>query len=165
MLVVGKTIKVHGLKGELKTQSLLDSPDLFIKIKSVEIKNKSYNVEHVRVSGDFVFLKLQLIDTVDDAKLLCGHDVLVEKDQLPPLPKGRFYINDLIGCIVMADTTRIGKIKDVLQYGAADVLVLTKEGKTIMLPWVKDLFISVDTDKKLIFANAKKISEVAVYEN
>ena len=165
MLTVGKTLKVHGLKGELKTQSFLDSPDLFKKIKSVNIKGKTYTVEQARLSGEFVLLKLKSIDTVESAKLLCGSEILADKDQLPTLPEGRYYISDLIGCIVMADKIRVGKIKDVLQYGAADVIVMTKEGKTIMLPWVKDLFLDVDTEKKIIFADEKKVNEVAVYED
>lgn len=165
MLVVGKTLKVHGLKGELKTQSFLDSPDLFKKIKSVFIKGKEYAVESTRLNGEFVLLKLKTIDTVDQAKLLCGLEITTEKTQLPSLPEGRYYISDLIGCIVIAEKNRIGRVKDVLQYGSADVIVLTKEGKTIMLPWVKDLFISIDTDTKIIIADKKKIDEVAVYED
>ena len=165
MLVVGKTLKVHGLKGELKTQSFLDSPDLFNKIKSVVIKNKRYSVEKARQNGEFVLLKLASVDTVDAAKELCGLEVQAEKEQLPTLPDGRFYISDLIGCIVMAEKERVGKIKEVLQYGAADVLVLTKEGKTIMLPWVKNLFDSVDIDRKLKKKKKKTVDEVAVYED
>ena len=165
MLNVGKTLKVHGLKGELKTQSFLDSPDLFKKIRTVFIKNIAYSVEKTRRSGEFVLLKLKNVDTVDDAKKLCGLEVFADKSDLPELPEGRYYIAELIGCIVMSDTQRIGRIKDVLQYGSADVIVLTKEGKTIMLPWIKGLFTEIDVEKKLIFADKEKLAEVAVYED
>ncbi len=165
MLVVGKTLKVHGLKGELKTQCYLDSPDLFKKIPVVRLKNKDYDVEQARRSGEFVLLKLKGVDTVDDAKSLCNIEISAEKDKMPPLPDGRYYIADLIGCIVMSGTERVGKIKDVLQYGSADVVVLTKEGKTIMLPWVKGVFVSIDTERKLVYADKEKLNEVAVYED
>ena len=165
MLIVGKTLKVHGLKGELKTQCYLDSPDLFKKIPVVQLKNKEYAVEQARKSGDFVLLKLKGIDNVDDAKVLCNLEVSAEKEKMPPLPDGRYYIADLIGCIVMSGTERVGKIKEVLQYGSADVIVLTKEGKTIMLPWVKGVFVSIDTERKLVYADKDKLSEVAVYED
>ncbi len=165
MLLIGKTIKVHGLKGELKTQCFLDSPDLFKKIRSIFVNNNTYSVEQSRVSGQFVLLKLKGIDTVDDAKKICGLDIYAEKDKMPKLPQGRYYIADLLGCIVMSSTVRVGKIKDVLQYGAADVIVLTKEGKEIMLPWIDGLFTSVDIEKKLIYVNEQKLNEVAVYED
>ncbi len=165
MLSVGKLLKVHGLKGELKTQCFLDSPALFKKISVVFVKGTKYFVEQARVSGQFVLLKLKKIDTVDDAKNLCGEEVFAEKEDMPSLPEGRFYIADLIGCIVMSEGNRVGRVKDVLQYGSADVIVLTKEGNTVMLPWVSGLFTSVETDKKLIFADAKKLAEVAVYED
>lgn len=165
MLIVGKTLKVHGLKGELKTQCYLDSPDLFKKIPVVQLKNKEYAVEQARKSGDFVLLKLKGIDNVDDAKALCNLEVSAEKEKMPPLPDGRYYIADLIGCIVMSGTERVGKIKEVLQYGSADVIVLTKEGKTIMLPWIKGVFVSIDTERKLVYADKDKLSEVAVYED
>ncbi|MBO4538993.1 MAG: 16S rRNA processing protein RimM [Clostridia bacterium] len=164
-MLVGKTLKTHGLKGELKTQSFLDSPALFKKISSVRINDKDYSVEQARTSGEFVLLKLKGIDTVDAAQVLCGADVIADKNKMPALPVGRYYIADLIGCIVMSGTERVGKIKDVLQYGSADVIVMTKEGKSIMLPWIEGVFVSVDTDKKLIYADKEKLKEVAVYED
>ena len=164
-MLVGKTLKTHGLKGELKTQCFLDSPHLFKKISSVRLNNKEYTVEQARVGGDFVLLKLKNVDGVDAAKVLCGVDVFVDKNKMPALPAGRYYIADLVGCIVMAGTERVGKIKDVLQYGSADVIVMTKEGKSIMLPWVEGVFVSVDTEKKLIYADKDKLKEVAVYED
>ena len=164
-MLVGKTLKTHGLKGELKTQCFLDSPNLFKKIPSVRINDKEYKVEQARTNGEFVLLKVKGVDTVEAAKVLCGMEVIADKDKMPSLPAGRYYIADLVGCIVMCGTERVGKIKDVLQYGSADVIVMTKEGKSIMLPWVEGVFVSVDTEKKLIYADKDKLKEVAVYED
>ena len=165
MPIVGKILKAHGLKGELKTDCFLDSPHLFAEISEVKIKDKYFSVEKTRTSGNFVLLKLHGIDTIESASLFAGQEVIVDKDKMPLLQEGRYYIDDLVGCIVFADKIRLGKIKEILQYGAADVIVLTKEGKKILLPWVSDLFISVDTTAKLIFANKKRFDEVAVYED
>lgn len=165
MLTVGKTLKVHGLKGELKVQCFLDSPALFSKIEKISLLKQEYFIEKARVNGEFVLLKLKGVDDANKAQELCGAEIFAEKTELPPLPDGRFYIADLIGCVVQSNGERVGKIKDVLQYGSADVLVLTKEGKTIMLPWVKDLFATVSIDSKVIEADKKRLEEVAVYED
>ncbi len=165
MLIIGKAIKTHGLKGECKLECFCDSPSTLKNLKSVYIRNTVYEVEKITVSGAFVYIKIKNIDTVEEAKKLIGLEFSAEKQALPPLPEGRYYIADLVGCSVYADAEKLGTVKDVLQYGAADVLVMKKEGKEILFPWTEDIFTEVDTEAKKIIVNKPRFDEVAVYED
>ena len=67
-------------------------------------------------------------------------------------------MQDLLGLVVTDGETRLGVITDVLQYGAADVLVLD-EGKR-MVPYLKRLVLSVDLEQRTMTVDAKVWQEV-----
>ena len=165
MLSVGKILKTHGLKGELKVQSYLDSPYLFREITDVVVKDTAYKIKSARVAGEFIFVLFDGFDTIDSVTNFVGAEIFCEKNNLPPLSEGRYYIAELIGCDVFAGDERIGKMREMLQNGSADVFVVKKDGKSILFPWINGLVERIDTDKKTIILNRKVFGEVAVYED
>lgn len=165
MLSVGKILKPHGIKGELKVESYMDSAESFLPIKHVKIKNTTYTIKKVRVSGGFVYLFFDGIDNMDMAEKLRSCEIFAERTELPDLPIDRYYICDLIGCSVSDGDKVYGKIKDVLNYGSADIVVLSKQGKEISFPWIKEVEKSIDIDAKLFLVNKDKFQEVVVYED
>ena len=76
------------------------------------------------------------------------------------LEENEFYIADLVGSEVFVETSKIGILKQVLQYGSADIFVLDSNGKEIMMPFVNGLVNSFDSEKKVIILNKDKYSEV-----
>ena len=111
-----------------------------------------YEIESIKYYKDQVILKLCGIDTVEMAETLKNQKVYADKEDLPPLPEGAFYIADLIDVkAYLEDGTYVGAVKDVLQNGPTDIFVLKKEdGGEVMIPRVKEFipFISV-IDKKM----------------
>ena len=63
--------------------------------------------------------------------------------------KSEFYIKDILGMDVLADTGEfIGKIKDVFRTGSNDVYEVTREGKKPMyLPAIKDVILKYDLEE------------------
>ena len=127
MLSVGKTLKAHGIKGEIKVMSYMDSPDCFVGVKKIIINNTTYPVTRVRVSGNCVIIKLKGIDDMNTAETLRDYEVFAQREDLPPIPEDRYYITDIIGCSVTDGEVVYGKIKDVLNYGSADVIIAKKQ--------------------------------------
>ena len=166
MLKVGKILRPHGVKGEVKTESYLDSPDLLARTKTVFIGGTKYTVEFGRVSGGFCLLKLSGISDMNGAESLRNLELSAEKSDLPPLSVGRFYISDLLGCKVFVSDTYIGKLTDILQNGAKDVYTVENEsGKTVYFPLADGVITDINIAEKRITADRNRFDEVAVYED
>ena len=82
------------------------------------------------------------------------------------MPQDRYFISDLVDCNVQLDDgAKVGVVKSVLQYGAADVFVCSDGEKEVSFPFLKDLIVDVNVERKTIVLNSKRFSEVAVYED
>lgn len=166
MLAVGKILKAHGIRGEMKIESFLDSPDCFTNVKRIFIDCNPFEIERFSLfKGDYLYIKLKEISDMTQANLYVGKTLYCDSSDLPKPDEGSFYINEIIGCKVSDGKNEYGRIKSVLQYGSSDVMVCEKQGKTIMFPWVKSLEAKVDVDAKLFIVNAERLAEVIVYED
>ncbi len=152
LMELGYVNNVRGLRGEIKVIHYCDYKEFFEELDSVFIQNTEYEIESIKYYKDQVILKLSGIDTVEQAETLKNQTVYAEKDALPPLPEGVFYIADLIGVkAYLEDGSYVGEVTDVLQNGPTDILELKQEdGSQLLIPRVKEFvpYISV-TDKKM----------------
>lgn len=167
MLSVAKIVKPQGIKGELKLDCELDSPEMLRGFEEVFIGGEIYDVESFRISGGDAYVKLKQVNDRNSAEKLRGKSLEVPREKAPALPEGRFYIADLIGSEVVSDSgENFGKLKNVLQYGSADVYVISGgKGKEISFPALKKVLNKVDTDAKIITVKAEEFEKVAVYED
>ena len=165
MIAIGKIVKAHGIGGDVKITSFMDSPSSFTLFKGFYVKETFYKATKIRVMNDFVLVKLSGIDTMNDAETLRDQIVYCKEEDLPSLTEGRYYINDILGCTIIAGEEQKGKITDVLQYGSADVVVFRFGTVMGMFPWVKDLNVVVDKEKKLFRVEPKRFDEVVSYED
>ena len=98
------------------------------------------------------------------AELLRNKDLEVDRKDAVRLDKDRYFIVDIISCDVFVGEEKIGTLIDVLQYGSADVYVIsTKKGKA-MIPAIKRILVSVDVDNKKIVLDKQAYDDLVVYE-
>lgn len=71
------------------------------------------------------------------------------------LPEGRYYIFDMIGLEVQDTKGNVlGTLTDVLQPGANDVYVVSKEGEPDQLfAAIDDVIIDIDMDKRMMIVD------------
>lgn len=82
-------------------------------------------------------------------------EIQVRREDLVELPEGRYYIFDMIGMEVQ-DTKGavLGTLTDVLQPGANDVYVVSKDGEPDQLfPAIDGVVISIDVEKQLMIVD------------
>ena len=136
-LETGEIVSTHGIHGEVKILPWADSPEFLLQFKTLYLNGKPFDVESARVHKTCVLAKLRGVDTPEQAMLLRGQTVTVDREGLT-LPEGTVFIADLIGCRVLGDDgAEIGKIKDVLTMPSSDVYVIEGE-KKYMIPSVKE---------------------------
>ena len=166
---IGVVTKPQGIAGEIKVHPYTDDIQRFCDLKSVFLEQKgnkvNYEVESVRVNANAAYLQLAGVDTRNDAELLRGVSVWVDRAHAVELPEGSYFICDLIGMRVTADGKDLGVLADVLQYGAADVYVVkTSQGK-LSFPALKRVIKKVDPEQKHMELDAAALEEVAIHEN
>ena len=76
---IGRIVKPQGLKGEVKLQLSTNNLAVFNNLKEIYIGNSSAKIEHLRLKGNFVYIKLKGIDDIDKAELLRGKEVYIDK--------------------------------------------------------------------------------------
>lgn len=164
MLSIGKVLKPQGIKGELKIAHYLDAPDDFVGISSLYAAGKEFKLERVRITDEAVYIKLYGIDDRNAAETLRGAKLGIPRDAAPEPAEGRYYIADLIGLDVVANDGKLGKIKSVVQNGAADVYVV-EGNKNFMFPALKSVIKKVDLSTKSVAIDTEELEKVAVYED
>ena len=164
-LEVGKVLKVQGIKGEVKISCFLDDSAMLKSVKQLYIGSNTYSVEKFRPDGAFCYVKLLGVSDRNAAEALRNWTVYADKECVT-VPKDRYFITDLIDCNVVLDNgVNVGIVKDVLQYGSADVFVCSNGEKEISFPFFKDMIVEVNIERKTIVLIGKRFSEVAVYED
>ena len=74
------------------------------------------------------------------------------------LPKGHYFIADLIGCNVFdADNNEaLGVITEVSETGANDVWHILKDGKEYLVPAIPPVIVKVDTENDTVIIRPLK---------
>ena len=137
LLETGEIVSTHGIQGEVKILPWADGPEFLLDFDTFYLKGKPFEVLSSRVHKTCVLAKLKGIDTPEQATLLRGQVVCIDRSTVK-LPAGTVFIADLIGCRVIDEEDKeIGKIKDVLTMPSSDVYVIEGEHK-YMIPSVKE---------------------------
>lgn len=112
---------------------------------------QSIKVAEGQRHGKSVILRLEGHDDREQAAALIGSEIGAIRSELPEPEDGHYYWSDLAGLLVVhRDGTELGKVEDMLETGAHDVMVVRGEQERL-IPFVMDeVVISVDLDQKLI---------------
>lgn len=113
-----------------------------------------------RPHGNVVLMKLEGIDSVEKAQALRGKMLYIRRSDAH-LPKGSWFIAELIGCEVFdADDPekRWGTLTDVSRTGANDVWHITNEKGEYLIPAIPDVIVSTQVeDNRVVIRPLKGI--------
>ena len=144
-------INTHGVRGDIKLESLCDTPAVLAGLKRVYFyeggEYREVKVLHSSVFKSFVLVSLDGIDDMDKAMALKGKTLYAAREDFK-LKKGDYFIVDLIGLDVIDNASGkvYGKITDVINRGASDIYVVKTEGGERMMPAVKEFVKRVDLE-------------------
>ncbi|MBF7095829.1 ribosome maturation factor RimM [Alkalibacter mobilis] len=153
-LVVGKIAAAHGIKGEVKVMPLTDDPERFEELNEVRVKTRSgektLHIQGVRYHKNAILITFEEIKDRTQAESLKDFLLEIDREQAVELPEDRYFIVDLIGSDVYENETRIGVLKDVLQFGAADIYVVKTESKELMIPATRENIVDIDIENNRV---------------
>lgn len=143
----GEIVATHGVHGELKVLPWSDGPDFLLEFNRVRICGTQYKVENCRIQKTCNLLKLQGIDTMEDALALRGKTIEVYRCDISD---DVIFAAELVGVCVYAGDELIGKIADVLDYPGNKVYVVRGEHE-YMIPAVKQFILDTDMENETMY--------------
>ena len=139
----GEIVTTHGVRGEVKVLSWLDSPEMLCEFNRCRISGREYVMDSVRVQKTCNLVKLRGVDTMEDAQKLRGKTMELYREDIPD---ELIFAAELVDVEVYADGVRIGKIKEVLDYPGNSVYVVQGE-REYLIPAVKEFILSTDLER------------------
>jgi 16S rRNA processing protein RimM len=152
LVAVGRFVRPQGRKGELLTEPLSDRPGRLAGLQRAFVGTPEGGAREVRVQscwphkGRFV-LKLEGVDSIDDAERLRGLSLGIGEEELPPLPSGSYYHHQLLGLAVLDEAgATLGRVAELLDAGAAPVLVVRGAAGERLIPLAHAFVRRVDLE-------------------
>jgi 16S rRNA processing protein RimM len=150
LILVGQCLRPQGRRGEILTRPLSDNPERFQSLKRVFVETREGGCREVSVENawphkDRWVLKLEGVESIDAAEQLRGLRLGLLESALPPLDKGTYYHHQLRGLRVEDEQGRgLGVVEDLLETGAALVLVVRGADGERLVPFAESFVRQVD---------------------
>ena len=154
--VIGLVSRPHGVRGEIRVESLTDRPDRFARLSRVWLVRAGtelgeFDVESSRALGKAVGLKLHGLDTPEAVAALRGVEIQAEPLSADDLPAGTYYVSNLVGLDVRTDEGEpLGVVAEVMSCRANDVLVVRHGASERLLPLVGDVIVKIDLGERVV---------------
>lgn len=151
LVAIGRVVRPQGRKGEVLTEALSDRPHRFAQLRRAYVAAPGGGAREVRVTGCWAHkgrfvLKLEGVDSIDEAEGYRGLEIRIGEEELEDLPEGSYYHHQLKGLGVEDEGgLRLGTVADILETGGgAPVLVVRGPGGETLLPLVQSFIRRVD---------------------
>lgn len=148
-IYLGKLVNTHGIKGEVRIKSNFKYKDQVFKINNLLYigKNKDeLKITSYRVHKEFDMVTFEGINDINDVLKYKGENVYFDRDNINI---NGILNEDLIGIEVYSNRF-IGKVTDILESNAHQIIVIEKDGITNMVPFVDEFILNIDLENKKI---------------
>lgn len=146
---------VFGIRGWVKVSANTEYPDSLLDYRewrlSKDGRHRMIAVEAGKLAGGELQVKFEGVGDRDEAFLLRGYTIEVPRHTFAPTEENEYYWADLVGMQVLnRDNVVLGKVGNLMETGAHDVLVLEGEYGKKLIPFVSNYIDNVDIDSKTI---------------
>ena len=152
---LGSVTKLHGYSGEITVFLDVDRPENYKALKSVLIEVNMelvpYFVQQVSFKHNTIVLKLEDVETAEQAAILVHSDIYLPLSLLPALTGKKFYFHEVIGFeVIDAQEGVLGKITKILDLPKQAIIELFYKEKEVLIPITDEIINSVDRETKKI---------------
>lgn len=158
LVAIGKVIKPHGVRGEMRVEVLTDFPERFEETEEVHLIPPAKNgapegpgqiwllpVESTRAHHGRMLVKLKGVSSMDQAGWLRNYVLAVPEDELVELEEGEYWHWQLEGLDVVTPAgEKLGTLREVLTTPAHDLYCVATGQREILIPAVNEYVHEVD---------------------
>lgn len=155
LIEIGRVVKAHGIRGELKVLLHWERSDSLEHVGEVVVGRdasaRTFRIRAARPADRAVLLALVGVDDRDAAESLRGEPVSVRREALPPLADGEYYLCDLVGAAVVSPEGPVGQVVEVRVHPSVDTLVVkAPDGSLLEQPLSEPWIVAVDVAAKRV---------------
>lgn len=153
-LAVGRVLRPHGVRGELKVGMLTTHPEHLSDVETLYVGRdlRPYHPIGVRPHKNAMLIQLEGVTTREEAEAFRGALVSVSLRDAVPLETDEYYEHQIVGLQVETDTgERLGEVVETLTLpGANEVLVVHGTRGEILIPVTEEVVVGFDLDEERI---------------
>jgi 16S rRNA processing protein RimM len=162
-VTVARVLRPQGRRGEVACEILTDFPERLTRLSSVLLWDGTREPRQVPVRscwlsqsrGGQAIFHFEGCDSISGAENLVGLEVQIPLADRVQLPRGSYYVTDLIGCQVhTADERLVGFVTDVQftsnAVAGTPILVIDSPRAEVLIPLAEEICTSVDVAAKRI---------------
>ena len=113
-VLVGKYVKVHGIKGEIKVRSNFFYKDRIFQVgKKVFINDQEFIIKGYRKHQEYDMLTFEGINDINQIISLKGNFLYANREDLG-LKQEEYLDSDLIGLDLYQNNILVGKVRDIV---------------------------------------------------
>jgi 16S rRNA processing protein RimM len=151
LVTIGRDARPQGRRGEVVVTPFSDRPDRFPTLERAFAPGPGGSSRELRVTSSWPHkgrwvLKLEGIDSIDEAEGLRGADLRIGEEELAVLPEGSYYDHQLRGLeVVHAESGEtLGAVRGLIETGAVPVVQVDGEREEILIPLARAFVREVD---------------------
>lgn len=153
--LLGHISKLHGTKGEVVFHLDVDSPKEYSQMESVFIELNGelvpFFIEEIQIKNQKAEVKLEDIDSTEQAEVLTGKELYLPLTNLPPLTGTSFYYHEIIGFNVYDKYYGdIGSIKEIVDLPGQTVAKVEYRNQELLMPVTDPFILEVDRENKIL---------------
>ena len=145
MICIGKMTNTHGIKGEIRILSNFKyKMEVFKKDNYIYINGEKLKVKTYRVHKNYDMLTLEGYNDINEVLKFKGEKVYIDENDYN---FSGVLNEDLIGLDVYSNNEIIGKVLRVEENAGRELLVIKKEDKEYLIPYVDEFVKRIEKDK------------------
>ncbi len=152
--VIGRLASPKGTSGHLKGMLETDKKG-FETIEAFFIEDKNglplpYFIEKIEWEGETALIKLEEVDSKEQAFELAGKEIYLPEAELDTVPiESPLQYGYLEGYMLLdRNLGSIGLIEEVLEMPGQEVAVVDNDGNEVLVPLNNDLMVRIDKEKR-----------------
>lgn len=154
--LLGRFGKLIGNKGEISIRVDVDDPEIYNKMGSVfaligENLVPFFFEASRRQGKDKLVVKLEDFQEPDDLRPLIGKELYLPMAALPPLPKGEFYLHELVNANVKdVEFGDVGTVIGIIDQSAQPLAEVSYQNMKYLIPLVDEILLNFDKQNSLM---------------
>jgi 16S rRNA processing protein RimM len=151
LVIMGRIAAPYAVRGWVKVQPFTEHVDNLLDYPVWRLgkagKWRQCAVIEAKVHGQFLLVQLDGVDDRNAAEALQGHEIAVERAELPPAEEDEYYWDDLVGLeVVNLAGESLGKVAELLESGAQDLMTVVAGEQRRLIPFTAPIVREVDTE-------------------
>lgn len=155
LVTIGKITGTHHLKGAVKANISLSTPEIIIgervMVEKPNGEKKILSVEKLsNLVADKVVIEFAEIKNKTEGNLLAGGIIKINRDILG-MEEDEYLLEDLLGMnVVTTNNESIGKVTDIFDTAAHDIIVVEDDETETLIPNIEKFVKDIEFEKKQI---------------